>query len=175
MGRREVHRGRRLDPAAHQGHRRETGVDAHIRFGHHVIAADRSSADTRWHVTAVRSDTAEAVRLTAGFPFACSGYYRCDHGYRPDFAGMDDFVGTVVHPQEWPEDLDYAGKRVVVIGNSATAVTLVPALARSAAHVTMLQRSPSSGASLPEKSPVVRLPRTLPPPRHGGHGGGTGA
>jgi monooxygenase len=147
---------------------RETGVDAHIRFGHRVTAADWSSADARWHITGVRSDTGETVRLTAGFLFACSGYYRYDHGYRPDFAGIDDFGGTLVHPQEWPENLDYAGRRVVVIGSGATAVTLVPALARSAAHVTMLQRSPSYVASLPEKSPVVRLLRTFLPPRMAG-------
>ena len=147
---------------------RETGVDAHIRFGHRVRAADWSSTDARWHVTAVRCETGETVRLTAGFLFACSGYYRYDRGYVPDFTGRDDFGGTVVHPQDWPEDLDVEGKRVVVIGSGATAVTLVPALARSAAHVTMLQRSPSYIASLPEKSPVARLLHTLLPPRMAG-------
>ena len=94
--------------------------------------------------------------LTAGFLFSCTGYYRYDHGYLPDFDGMSDFTGTLVHPQHWPEDLDYINKRVVVVGSGATAVTLVPALARSAAHVTMLQRSPTYIASLPQRSPWPR-------------------
>ena len=99
---------------------------------------------------------ARRFELTAGFLFSCTGYYRYDHGYQPDFPGMDDFEGTVIHPQHWPEDLDYAGKRIVVIGSGATAVTLVPSLAKTAAHVTMLQRSPSYITSMPESTPAAR-------------------
>jgi monooxygenase len=141
----------------------ESGIMPQIRFGHRVTAADWSSTDSVWHITAERADTGERLELTAGFLFSCSGYYRYDEGYLPDFAGMGDFGGTVVHPQHWPEMLDFAGKRIVVIGSGATAVTLVPALARSAAHVTMLQRSPSYIASLPEKSPVAALFRAVLP------------
>ena len=146
----------------------ETGVDAQIRFNHRITAADWSTAESLWHITAERTDTNETIHLTAGFLFSCSGYYRYDHGYQPDFEGMDDFGGAIVHPQAWPDDLDVTGKRIVVIGSGATAVTLVPALARSAAHVTMLQRSPTYIASLPEKSPVVALLRKLLPAKQAG-------
>jgi cation diffusion facilitator CzcD-associated flavoprotein CzcO len=146
----------------------EYGIDRRIRFHHRVTAADWSSDDMRWHVTAERSDTGETLRLTAGFLFACSGYYRYDHGYLPEFTGRDDFAGRIVHPQAWPDDLDVSGQSVVVIGSGATAVTLVPALARSAAHVTMLQRSPSYVASVPEKSPAAALLRALLPPQKAG-------
>ncbi len=145
-----------------------TGVDRHIRFEHRVVSANWSSDESVWHVTATRGDTGEVVSLTAGFVFGCSGYYRYDHGYLPDFAGMDSFSGTLIHPQAWPEDLDVTGKRVVVIGSGATAVTLVPALARSAAHVTMLQRSPTYIASVPEKSPAASLFRALLPSKAAG-------
>jgi monooxygenase len=146
----------------------ESGVGDHIRFNHRITAADWSTRESLWHVTAEMTDTNETVHLTAGFLFSCSGYYRYDHGYLPDFEGMDDFAGTIVHPQAWPEDLDVTGKRIVVIGSGATAVTLVPALARSAAHVTMLQRSPSYVASLPEKSPIVGLLRKVLPAKQAG-------
>ncbi len=146
----------------------ESGVDTHIRFNHRVIAADWSTPESLWHITAKRTGTNEILQLTAGFIFSCSGYYRYDHGYLPHFEGMGDYAGTIVHPQDWPENLDYAGKRIVVIGSGATAVTLVPALAQSAAHVTMLQRSPTYMASLPEKSPVVAMLRRLLPPRQAG-------
>jgi len=146
----------------------ESGVDTRIRFNHRITAADWSTDDTVWHVTAERTDTGEIVHVTAGFLFSCTGYYRYDHGYLPDFAGMADFAGTLVHPQAWPEDLDVAGKRVVVVGSGATAVTLVPALARSAAHVTMLQRSPTYIASLPDKSPVAPWLRKVLPPTQAG-------
>ena len=119
----------------------ENGIDRHIRFNHKVVAADWSSADARWTVTTQVGD--ETRVLTCGFLFMCSGYYDYAQGHSPDFAGAADFAGTIVHPQHWPEDLDYAGKRVVVIGSGATAVTLVPEMARTAAHVIMLQRSPS--------------------------------
>jgi cation diffusion facilitator CzcD-associated flavoprotein CzcO len=146
----------------------ESGITLQIRFGHRVTAANWSNTDSLWHLTAERADTGEQLELTAGFLFSCSGYYRYDEGYLPDFAGMDDFAGTVVHPQHWPEMLDFAGKRIVVIGSGATAVTLVPALARSAAHVTMLQRSPSYIASLPEKSPAAALFRRVLPAQAAG-------
>jgi monooxygenase len=147
---------------------KESGVDAHIRYNYRITAAEWSTPDSLWHITAERTDTGETINFTAGFVFSCSGYYRYDHGYLPDFDGMDDFAGTIVHPQGWPEDLDVAGKRIVVIGSGATAVTLVPALARSASHVIMLQRSPTYIASLPEKSPVVALLRKLLPPKQAG-------
>jgi monooxygenase len=146
----------------------ESGIDTHIRFNHRVTAADWSTPESRWHITVKRSDTNELLHLTAGFIFACSGYYRYDHGYRPHFEGREDYTGTIVHPQSWPEDLDVAGKRIVVIGSGATAVTLVPALARSASHVTMLQRSPTYIASLPESSPVVAMLRKVLPARQAG-------
>ncbi|HWD54590.1 MAG TPA: NAD(P)/FAD-dependent oxidoreductase [Acidimicrobiales bacterium] len=145
-----------------------SGVDRHIRFNHRITAANWSTADSLWQVTAERTDTGESIQLTAGFLFSCSGYYRYDRGYLPDFAGLADFAGTLVHPQAWPEDLDVTGKRVVVIGSGATAVTLIPALARSAAHVTMLQRSPTYIASLPEKSPAAAIFRKLLPAKAAG-------
>jgi monooxygenase len=147
---------------------KESGIDARIRLNHRITAADWSSTDSLWHITAEATDTAETIDVTASFLFSCSGYYRYDHGYLPDFEGMSDFSGIIVHPQAWPEGLDYAGKKVVVIGSGATAVTLVPALARSAGHVTMLQRSPSYIASLPEKSPVVAMLRKILPAKQAG-------
>ncbi|MGZ4443918.1 MAG: flavin-containing monooxygenase [Nocardioidaceae bacterium] len=128
---------------------REYGVEERTRFGLTVVGADWSSRDAVWHVRAERTGTGEVVELTCGFLWACSGYYSYDAGYAPPFAGLDRFRGEVVHPQAWPEDLDYADKRVVVIGSGATAVTLVPAMAADAAHVTMLQRSPTYILSLP--------------------------
>jgi len=146
----------------------EAGIDRHIRFGHKIVSADWSTDDGCWHVVAERADTGEAVELTCGFFLSCSGYYRYDHGYLPDFAGMDDFAGTIVHPQAWPEDLDYAGKRVVVIGSGATAVTLIPSMADTAAHVTMLQRSPTYIASVPQKSPIAAAMKKILPPKQAG-------
>jgi monooxygenase len=141
----------------------ESGVDEHIRLQHRVVRAGWSTDDALWRVVAERTDTAETLELTASFVFSCTGYYRYDHGYLPDFAGMDRFTGTIVHPQAWPEDLDYAGKRIVVIGSGATAVTLVPSLAPLAGHVTMLQRSPTYIVSVPGRNPVTGLlGRVLP-------------
>jgi cation diffusion facilitator CzcD-associated flavoprotein CzcO len=142
---------------------RTYGIDEKIRFHHKVVAAAWSSDEARWHVTAERTDTGERFELTAGFLFSCTGYYRYDHGYEPDFPGRDRFAGQVVHPQHWPEDLDHAGKRVVVIGSGATAVTLVPSLAETAAHVTMLQRSPTYIVSMPGKNPMAQLLRRALP------------
>lgn len=135
----------------------EEGIDRHIRFGHRIVSAAWSTEDACWRVTADRADTGERIEVTCGFLFSCSGYYRYDQGYLPDFEGMHDFRGTIVHPQKWPEDLDYEGKRVVVIGSGATAVTLIPSLAQKAKHVTMLQRSPSYIAALPPWSPFARV------------------
>lgn len=140
----------------------EYGVDRHIRFGHRVVAADWSGEEALWRVTAERADGTTA-ELTCRFFFGCSGYYRYDEGYSPELPGIDRFAGEVVHPQHWPEDLDYAGKRVVVIGSGATAVTLVPAMATEAAHVTMLQRSPTYILSLPARDRIAdALRRRLP-------------
>jgi cation diffusion facilitator CzcD-associated flavoprotein CzcO len=147
----------------------EFGIDRRIRFGHRIVSAAWSSDDARWLITAERLDAdgtvVDTVTLTCGFLFSCSGYYRYDRGYQPDFAGMDDFAGTLVHPQFWPEDLDVTGRRVVVIGSGATAVTLIPALASTAEHVTMLQRSPTYVASLPARNPLTRVVRKVVPRR----------
>ena len=142
---------------------REGGIDRHIRLNHRVAAASWSSEEARWTVEAERTDTGETVVLTCDFLFANSGYYRYDEGFTPEFPGVESFGGQVVHPQHWPEDLDYAGKRVVVIGSGATAVTLVPAMAQAAAQVTMLQRSPTYVISMPgEDGIAIRLRRHLP-------------
>jgi len=152
----------------------EEGIDRHIRFHHRIISADWSTDDARWHVIAERTDPdapdaiAETIELTCGFLFSCSGYYRYDHGYTPEFEGVERFAGTLVHPQHWPEDLDYAGKQVVVIGSGATAITLIPSMARTAGHVTMLQRSPTYVASLPAKNPLANLMRRVLPTRLSG-------
>ncbi|MBF6176358.1 flavin-containing monooxygenase [Nocardia blacklockiae] len=143
----------------------EYGVDSHIRYGHRVLRADWSSADQRWTVTVGRSDPGDTVTLTADFLFCCSGYYRYDRGYLPDLPGLDRFGGTVVHPQHWPEDLAVDGKRVVIIGSGATAVTLGPALADLGAHVTQLQRSPSYILSVPARDDFAGRARRLLPPR----------
>jgi cation diffusion facilitator CzcD-associated flavoprotein CzcO len=146
----------------------EFGVDEKIRYEHRIVAAAWSSADARWHVTAERTDTGERVDVTCGFLFSCSGYYRYDHGYSPGFPDQDRFDGEIVHPQAWPEDLEYAGKKVVIIGSGATAITLAPAMSDAAAHVTMLQRSPSYVASMPATNPLANRARKLLGPRAGG-------
>jgi monooxygenase len=146
----------------------EAGIEQHIRFNHRIVRANWSSDQGGWEVVAARTDTGEEIEFTCGFIFSCSGYYRYDRGYLPDFSGMEGFGGTIVHPQAWPADLDYAGKRVVVIGSGATAVTLVPSLASTAGHVTMLQRSPTYIASLPAKDPIVDLLRRVLPARLSG-------
>ena len=153
---------------------REYRVDEAIRYHRRAVAASWSSADARWTVEVRHTDGlddaaagdpaadlagATTSRLTCSFLWVCAGYYRYDAGYTPEFPGIGDYAGRVVHPQHWPEDLDYAGKRVVVIGSGATAVTLVPAMAETAGHVTMLQRSPSYVLSLPKRDPVAALLR----------------
>ncbi|MFC5478564.1 flavin-containing monooxygenase [Massilia suwonensis] len=143
---------------------RERGIDAHIRFGHKVVRASWSSAEALWTVEAETGETGERVAIRTRFLHMCSGYYSYDHAYRPRFEGEDVYQGRIVQPQFWPEDLDYAGKRVVVIGSGATAVTLVPAMAATAAHVTMLQRSPTYVVSRPSEYGFARrLQRRLPP------------
>ncbi|MGY1605017.1 flavin-containing monooxygenase [Geodermatophilus sp. SYSU D00815] len=144
----------------------EYGVTGAIRFHHRVVAADWSSAEARWTVTVQRTDTGGTVRLTCSWLSVCTGYYRYDEGHRPRFEGEERFGGRIVHPQHWPDDLDHAGRRVVVIGSGATAVTLVPSLAAKAGHVTMLQRTPSYVLSLPGRDPLARaLRRRLSPRR----------
>ncbi|HWD84957.1 MAG TPA: NAD(P)/FAD-dependent oxidoreductase [Solirubrobacteraceae bacterium] len=142
----------------------EYGIERHIRYGHRVVRAEWNSESALWTVDAETGG--ERGSLTASFLHWCSGYYNYDEGYSPVFPGAESFSGQIVHPQHWPEDLDYSDKRVVVIGSGATAVTLVPAMAPDAAHVTMLQRSPSYIVSLPGEDPVVNwairhLPRKL--------------
>jgi monooxygenase len=145
---------------------REYGVTERIRFHHRVVGAEWSTAEARWTVTAERTDTGETVRFTCSWLSVCSGYYRYDEGFRPQFPGEEDFRGTIVHPQHWPEDLDWTDRRVVVIGSGATAVTLVPSLADRAAHVTMLQRTPSYVMSLPAADPLAQaLRKRLPAKR----------
>lgn len=137
------------------------GVDRHIRFGHRVVAANWSSDSARWHVEVEAAG--ERKVLTCEFLYLCSGYYDYARAHAPVFAGSEDFAGRIVHPQFWPDDLDFAGKNVVVIGSGATAVTLVPAMAAVAAHVTMLQRSPTYVVSRPaEDRAANRLRRMLP-------------
>lgn len=141
---------------------REFGIDRHIRFQHRVQSAAWSSQDSRWTLEITKSNN-ETVFCTCDFLYGCTGYYRYDAGYEPRFPGVDRFRGQIVHPQHWPEDLDYVAKKVVVIGSGATAVTLVPAMATKAAHVTMLQRSPGYILSLPDHDSVAdRLRRHLP-------------
>ena len=144
----------------------ENGIDKKIRFHHRVKRASWSSQAARWTVEAERragEGSTEIVRFTCNFLFMCSGYYRYEEGYTPEFAGTADFAGRIVHPQKWPDDLDYARKRVVVIGSGATAVTLVPEMARKAAHVTMLQRSPTYVVARPAEDLLAnKLRRNLP-------------
>ncbi len=121
----------------------ENGLAQYIRYRHKILNADWSNEDSLWTVEAVRLETDETVRFTCNFLWMCQGYYRQHEGYTPDWPGMDDFKGVIAHPENWPEDLDYAGKNILVIGSGATAATVIPAMAETAAHVTMLQRSPT--------------------------------
>jgi cation diffusion facilitator CzcD-associated flavoprotein CzcO len=144
---------------------RENGIDEHIRTNHRVASLSWSSADACWFATIERPG-ALPLRISADWIFAGTGYYRYDAGYLPEFPGLQKYTGRVVHPQKWPQELDYEGKRVIVIGSGSTAVTLVPALAKTAAHVTMLQRSPSYILSIPRKDPLaVKLQQRLGPAR----------
>jgi cation diffusion facilitator CzcD-associated flavoprotein CzcO len=140
-----------------------SGIDPHIRFRHHVRSASWSSADARWSVEAELGGSGEAVRFTCNWLHMCSGYYDYAAGHDPQFESSEDFRGRIVRPQFWPEDLDYRGKRVVVIGSGATAVTIVPEMAKDAAHVVMLQRSPTYMVSRPSSDGIAdALRKTLP-------------
>jgi len=141
----------------------EFGIDRHIRFGHLVTKAEWSSEKAHWTLEAHRTDTGETVSYTCGYLFMCSGYYSYKGGYTPDFPGMADFTGEIIHPQAWPTDLDYEGKNVVVIGSGATAMTLIPAMAETAGHVTMIQRSPTYVVSRPDTDRVADALRKVLP------------
>ncbi|MFD0786849.1 flavin-containing monooxygenase, partial [Micromonospora azadirachtae] len=130
---------------------REYDVERHIRFRHRVVSAEWDSVTARWAVRAHRDDTGETVELTCGFLHVCAGYYRYDAGYTPRLPGVERYTGRLVHPQQWPAAFDQAGARVFEIGSGATAVTLVPAMAERAEHVTMLQRSPTYLLALPSR------------------------
>jgi monooxygenase len=139
------------------------GIDRNIRFRHRVLRASFSSADALWTIEAERGEDRAPVRFTCSFLFGCTGYYDYAGGYTPDFAGVEKFTGKIVHPQRWPENLDYAGKRVVVIGSGATAVTIIPVIAETAAQVTMLQRSPTYIVARPTNDRLaMALRRYLP-------------
>ncbi len=142
---------------------KEYDVERHIRFGRKVTHASWSTAAACWSLSSTNESGGDEQVLRARFVINASGYYNYDQGYTPDFPGAADFAGTVVHPQHWPENLDYRGKKVVVIGSGATAITLVPSMASTAGHVTMLQRSPTYVMSVPKVDPVTtRLQRFLP-------------
>ena len=140
-----------------------------IHYRHRITAASWSSDDQRWTIDVTRDDTDEALRLTCDFLWMCQGYYRHDRPHRPTWPGVDDFRGTVVHPQSWPDDLDWSGKRVVVIGSGATAATVVPAMAEQAAHVTMLQRSPTFFVAAPKTHELAVQLRALDVPEEWTH------
>ena len=139
------------------------GIDQHIRYGQLVSKAEWSSDNATWTVTSTDKHTGESKTIECSFLFMCSGYYSYKKGHTPEFVGRERFTGTIVHPQEWPLNLDYAGKRVVIIGSGATAVTIVPSMAESAAHVTMLQRSPTYMVSRPDHDALAnRMRKVLP-------------
>lgn len=141
----------------------EFGIDQHIRYHHWVTTASWDSSSATWTVTATRQDTGTTEELTCNFLFMCSGYYSYKEGYTPELPGLDTFRGPVVHPQAWPEDLDYSGKRVLVVGSGATAMTLVPAMASKASHVVMLQRSPTYVVARPDTDAIAdKLRKFLP-------------
>ncbi len=140
---------------------RDYGIDKNIRHGVHVLSADFDTTTDLWTVDATVDG--QPVTYSSRFLFLCTGYYDYDSGYKPEFPGIENYAGTVVHPQQWPEDLDYAGKKVVVIGSGATAITLIPSMARDAAHVTMLQRSPTYVASLPGVDLTAQVLRKVLP------------
>jgi len=144
---------------------REFGIDRHIRFEHRVQSASWSEEETRWLLVVKNGANGETVRCTCDFLYGCTGYYRYEAGYEPTLPGAERFRGAFVHPQRWPAELDYTGKRVVVIGSGATAVTMIPAMARQAAHVTMVQRSPSYLLSLPARDATRELLRRFLPLR----------
>lgn len=141
----------------------EYGVDRHVRYQHLATRAEWSSADAAWSVEVLRKDTGETQRFRCNLLLMCAGYYSYRHGFTPEFEGRERFQGIIVHPQDWPQDLDYKGKRVVVIGSGATAMTLVPAMAPDVDHIVMLQRSPTYVIARPDKDVIANsLRRFLP-------------
>jgi monooxygenase len=144
---------------------REYGIDKAVRYNHRVRRARWSSDDARWTVEAETGSDQTIVRLSCKFLYLCTGYYDYERGYTPLWRGVERFRGTIIHPQKWPENLDYGGKRIVVIGSGATAITLVPAIAERAAHVTMLQRSPSYIVTRPGEDVMANLLRRCLPDR----------
>ena len=141
----------------------EYDLDKEIRYGHRVRRAEWSSETSHWTVEVGVGTPQETTRLTCNFIYLCTGYYEYEQGYTPDWPGFDEYKGTIIHPQKWPEALDYTGKNVLVIGSGATAVTLVPAMAETAEHVTMLQRSPTYIVTMPSKDVVANFFRSLLP------------
>jgi len=141
----------------------EGGIERNIRYQHSVTAARWSSEDAAWTIDVRKSGNGETTTIRCGFLLACAGYYNYSQGYLPEFKGYDNFQGEIVHPQHWPEDLDYRGKKVVIVGSGATAVTLVPELAKEAEHVVMLQRSPTYMGSAPDTDWLARLLQWLLP------------
>jgi cation diffusion facilitator CzcD-associated flavoprotein CzcO len=141
----------------------EYGIKDRLRYHHALKSASWSTEDARWTLEIERKDTGETVRLSCNFLSMCSGYYNYSKGYLPEFEGIEDFKGKIIHPQFWPEDYDYSGQRVAVIGSGATAVTLVPAMAKDAAHITMIQRSPTYVVSRPEKDVIANFLRKFLP------------
>ena len=135
---------------------RENGIDSHIRYDSKVVSADWNSETAAWTLT-VQKKSGETQQVSCNWLMMCSGYYNYEEGFTPDFPGRNDFKGQVIHPQFWPEKLDYSGKRVVVIGSGATAITLIPSMTDKAQHVTMLQRTPSYVISVPQFDPMVRV------------------
>ena len=141
----------------------ENGIDQHIRYGHKISTADWSDDKALWTITAENLATGESVIFTCHFFFSCGGYYNYDSGFTPDFKGIEDYKGTVIHPQHWPEAFDHSDKDIVVIGSGATAITLIPSLAKTASKVTMLQRSPTYMASRPDEDRrALKLQEWLP-------------
>ncbi|MEV4732741.1 NAD(P)/FAD-dependent oxidoreductase [Saccharopolyspora sp. NPDC049426] len=145
----------------------ENDLEPHIRFHHKVVGAQWSSAQARWLVDVENPETGARHQLSARWVFSAGGYYRYDEGFTPHFEGRERFAGPIVHPQHWPEDLDYSGKKVLVIGSGATAVTLVPAMADTASHVTMLQRTPTYIMPVPKKDAVANIAGRLFGPERG--------
>lgn len=139
----------------------EAGIEQHIRFGEKAIGGNWSTEDARWTLEVENVASGEHKSYSAKFIYVCSGYYRYDEGYIPEFPNLDAFKGEVLHPMNWPENYDYAGKRIVIIGSGATAVTLVPAMTDQAEHVTMLQRSPTYIATVPVRDPLARITRKI--------------
>ncbi len=147
----------------------ENDLRRHIRFHHTIVGGDWSSASQRWTLDVQRTDTGETLQITCGFLWMCAGYYRHSEGYTPEWPGMDRYEGQIVHPQTWPEDLDYSGKRVLVIGSGATAATIIPAMADECEHITMLQRSPTYFYPRPNSDELAETLRELQIPDEWSH------